>query len=677
MPEVWAALFARGTKVEFEGNLWRIETYDEHGRARLVRTGVDPVSVDPALLIHSQTSAHRKELARKLKYTQTFATWETMADTVKDKARELAEHVREVRTGYKSGNREDALPTEPLEKYDSRLTATIGKRRAAKAAELHVSTRTLERWDRAYRDGGEVALTHQMRLRPRELFPRLDVRWFKSFEAVLRASKNKTLPPFSTLIEAATANAPDATPPSKSTAYRIKDVLLMGTDYKNISKTRASNNARPARRNKLRQVTFPGEVIQLDTTTLDVFCVDPDGGPPYRPELTVAIDQFTRCIVAMVIAKETNADHVAALIAEILEPKALDPSWPGSPKWPYCGMPFTVQYTAHEDTEFGPVMTPETIVVDNGKVFTGKRIKAIAALVGFSIEATRPGSGFSKGQVERFFGTLTRGALARLRGYTGGHVSDTLGNPQRDAHLTPDEVHKYLRQWVATQYHLAPQKNLFLPGTEFGGQSPFQMYAVGMESFGVLRAPVDVNLALQILPIKEKMISHGPIRMNNRLYNDPILTQFANRPSKVPGGKWLVHWSPADLTAVWLQDDDSVFHEIPWTESVKSAAPFDDAARAQVDEVRRRAKHLAGLRDLGSAAMISYNQFLQDNLCDEDRGTPLIETSQGGISAAKEFLAAASEMAVGVLDEQAAHRNPAESPASSLYGPAFRTEADA
>lgn len=665
MSEMWAALIGTGVSVEFEGRLWRIDRFDEEGRAKLKRIGFDDVAIDPKLLVAAQSKAHRMEIARRLEYTQQFATWTTLSDSVKEKAEELAEHVREVRTGYKSGNSRDKLQGEPFAEYDPAMTQTIGKRRAAKAAELHVSTRTLERWDRAYRIGGAVALTHQMWLRPRELFPRCDVRWFRAFHAIVRGRqedeekekkrrktdprsvRGKTLPTVKVMIEAATANEPDATPPSKSTAYRMYEVLSMGTGHRNISKTRASIEGRPDTRNDARVVSFPGESIQLDTTTLDVFCVDPITGEAYRPELTVAIDQFSRCILAMVIARRTTTHHVAALIAEILDPKPLDPDWPGNPKWPYCGVPFSVQYTAHQDSAFGPVVSIETIIVDNGKPFTSKEAKRIAAVIGYSLEATRPGSGFSKAQVERFFGTSTRDALSRVRGYTGGHVANTLGDPQKQAYFTPDEIIQYLRQWVATQYHLSPQDDLYIPGTETGGRTPFEMYVLGLETFGVLRAPIDQDLALQILPVQYRAITHRPIRMNNRNYNAAVLEKFKYRKSKLPGGKWMVHWNPADLTAVWLQDNEHQFHRIPWTEAVKGDRPFDDLARAEVDHIRARARHLAELKTTADKAIVYFNQFAEGSIYEQHprgkKGPPGDRSSQ---QAAAKFIEAAADHAI-------------------------------
>ncbi|MFC8869386.1 hypothetical protein ACFUAC_17285 [Streptomyces sp. NPDC057148] len=57
---------------------------------------------------------------------------------------ERAGHVREVLSGYRSGHVGGALPSEPRPAYDPDLP--LKDRSAAKAADLGVSVRTIERW---------------------------------------------------------------------------------------------------------------------------------------------------------------------------------------------------------------------------------------------------------------------------------------------------------------------------------------------------------------------------------------------------------------------------------------------------------------------------------------------------------------------------------------------------
>ena len=70
-----------------------------------------------------------------------------------------AEHVREVLTGYKSGNSNLRQQDEPRPEFDPHLP--LEAKYAAKAAELAVTDRTIKRWVRAYRQLGVAGLADE------------------------------------------------------------------------------------------------------------------------------------------------------------------------------------------------------------------------------------------------------------------------------------------------------------------------------------------------------------------------------------------------------------------------------------------------------------------------------------------------------------------------------------
>ncbi|RKR75895.1 Mu transposase C-terminal domain-containing protein [Frondihabitans australicus] len=622
MTEVPAYIVGKGSEVVHDGKQWRVRDF-ENGLATLVRRGSDPVRVDLSELVLEQPQELRTASARMMKYTQTFKTYEQLGEATRENAESRSLEVLEVLTGYKSGSPTSALAHEPRPEYDT-STTTLTERQGAKAAELGVAARTVRWWCDNYRRGGEVGLAHQKLLGARKTFHSIDPRIPAKMQAIIDRAVKGTRPVAGKVIEAVLEDIPEELHPSQATMYRLYKRLQSGTGLQGaIAKTRASMNARPTVEKTLRVVTRPGEIVQLDTTVLDMFCVDPDGGEPYRPELTVAIDQFTRCILATIIAKTTSAEHVLSLVGQIINPQPIDPDMDHKPVWPYHGIPFQIEYTAHTDADvaaddvdpaemdFGPIVVIDTIVIDNGKIYTGKELKRLAATVGFSLEPTAPGCGFTKGHIERFFGTGSRGALSRMRGYTGGGLESTLGDPAKDAYYTPAEVLDYLRLWVATDYHVAPQRDLVAPGTEFRERSPLEMYQIGLETSGFVRAPIDVDLHLHVLPAESRKITHDVIRINNRKYSGPSLKQFRNRQSTLPGGKWLVHWDPADLDVVYVQDDNHHFHEVQCTEKTKAGAgmPMSDVVRRLVDEQRRKTKKLAANRKNARKALSKFNQF--------------------------------------------------------------------
>jgi hypothetical protein len=90
--------------------------------------------------------------------------WSAAPETAKRLARSRAVHVREVLTGYRSGCAETALPGEPRAKYET--TNPMQQRKAAKAQELGVGLRTVERWMAQYLQGGEAGLVSGKAIQP-------------------------------------------------------------------------------------------------------------------------------------------------------------------------------------------------------------------------------------------------------------------------------------------------------------------------------------------------------------------------------------------------------------------------------------------------------------------------------------------------------------------------------
>ncbi|WP_286199138.1 hypothetical protein ACRDU6_09800 [Mycolicibacterium sp. ELW1] len=75
--------------------------------------------------------------------TPAAVVWDAASEAERCVARERAAHVREVLTGYRSGNARTASAFEPRAAY--RLNTARTERIAAKARELHCGFRTVER----------------------------------------------------------------------------------------------------------------------------------------------------------------------------------------------------------------------------------------------------------------------------------------------------------------------------------------------------------------------------------------------------------------------------------------------------------------------------------------------------------------------------------------------------
>ncbi|MFB7557559.1 TnsA-like heteromeric transposase endonuclease subunit [Streptomyces brevispora] len=88
--------------------------------------------------------------------------------------------------------------------------------------------------------------------------------------------------------------------PSKTTFYRLVEAVSAGTHAFGSAASRRSQARRPEGMFTPSAACRPGELVQIDTTPLDVLVILEDGVSG-RPELTIAVDVATRTICAAVL----------------------------------------------------------------------------------------------------------------------------------------------------------------------------------------------------------------------------------------------------------------------------------------------------------------------------------------------------------------------------------------
>jgi len=116
--------------------------------------------------------------------------WNGLTDAQRAAVRERAGHVREVLTGYRAGYADAAAAGEPRPQYDT--CQPLKARYRAKAKELGVGERTVERWARAYRGSGEAGLVDTRTLRGKA--SAADPRWDEALRLVLAELVSESTP---------------------------------------------------------------------------------------------------------------------------------------------------------------------------------------------------------------------------------------------------------------------------------------------------------------------------------------------------------------------------------------------------------------------------------------------------------------------------------------------------
>jgi transposase-like protein len=217
-----------------------------------------------------------------------------LPETDQDGVRERAAHIREVLTGYRSGTPELAADGEPRPDYLADVS--LGDRYASKAAEIGVTVRTIERWVRDYRRGGEAGLAAAGRP-ARGRATKVDDRWVETAREVMVEHTGESKPSRTMVIERTRARViarfgPDAVPqPSRATAFRLLEELEDQHPLFRLSTKRNRDIAdRPDGPYGRLRPTRPGEYLLMDSTRLDVFAFDPFTLRWVQAELSVGMD---------------------------------------------------------------------------------------------------------------------------------------------------------------------------------------------------------------------------------------------------------------------------------------------------------------------------------------------------------------------------------------------------
>ncbi|MFD8064213.1 transposase [Streptomyces cyaneofuscatus] len=509
----------------------------------------------------------------------------------RQQVRERAEHVREVLTGFRSGNPELARAGEPRPGFAP--GGPMEPKYAAKAEELGVHVRTVKEWVAEFRRHGEAGLAAKKKA-VRGAAASGDERWVETALEVMIEHTGESKPTRRLLIERTRARVVArygsgvVRQPSPATAYRILADLERRHPLFRLSAKRNRDIAgRPEGPYGKLRPTRPGEYVLMDTTRLDVFACDPLTLRWVQAELTVAMDWYTRCITGIrVTPVSTKAVDVSAVLFQCFRPRPAGRDWPRGAVWPEHGIPRTVLVDIEGAVGPGlasPPLVPETLIVDHGKVYVSEHLTSVCRRMGISVQPARLRTGRDKGPVERFFRTLREGLLEALPGYKGPDIHSRGEDPEGDAFFFLDELEAVIREWTAVAYHRRPHAGLADPGLPGLRMSPAAMFEHGMARAGYIEVPRDPDLAFEFLPTKWRTVQHYGVEIDRRRYCGPGLPDPGIRspfggPAK---GAWPFQVDPDDITRIYFRHPDTrVWRTLVWEHAPAARMPLSEDALA-------------------------------------------------------------------------------------------------
>jgi putative transposase len=511
---------------------------------------------------------------------EPFGLMAGLPEEVLAEAREWERHVVEVETGLPPGAEPGAAPRPEYDPATHSLTA----RAQAKAAELGVGARTVERMRSRYARQGVWGLVDRRAVRTWEVTGRADARLVEVIQQVVGGETDTSTGTRGRLIRRVVKTVeevygPGVVPlPGRTTFYKLIDALSTGRHTFGSAVTRRQLANRPERPFTPMFAARPGEQVHIDSTPIDVLVLL-DTGLPVRAELTIVVDIATRTIAAAVLRPVgTKAVDAALLLAKMLVPEPVRPGWSAALRMSASRLPHARLVdvdTRMEAAAAKPVIVPDTIVIDHGKVFVSEAFLRACDRLGISVQYARKGTPTDKAIVEATFDAINTLFCQHVAGYTGSNT--TLRGADVQATWTVPELQDLLDEWLVAGWQNRPHESLRDPHQSRRMLSPNAMYASLVAAAGYLPVTLSGEDYLELLPVAWRAINDYGIRIDYRTYDSPDLGPYRRRHSGINAkrGLWEVHYDPYDLSQVFVRTPDG-WVTVPWTHLPMVSAPFAD-----------------------------------------------------------------------------------------------------
>jgi len=370
--------------------------------------------------------------------------------------------------------------------------------------------------------------------------------------------------------------------PSQRSLYRLLDKLSAGKHTTGSARTRRSLADRPDGPFGETDAWAPGEVMQMDSTPLDVL-VRLDDGVSGRVDLTGMIDVATRTVTAAVLRPTTKSVDASVLLARTVTPEPMRPGWADALAMSRSALPWRRLLDIDARMEHAaarPVIIPETIVVDLGKVFLSRNFRASCNFLGINFQPVHGASGWEKGHIERMLGSVGTLFAQFVAGYTGFNAERRGRRAGQQAVWSLLELQELLDEWIVA-WQNRPHDGLRDPAHPGRAFTPNEKYAALVETAGYVPVALSAGDYIELLPATWRAINAYGVKVGYRTYDDEALNSLRLQRSGVKDRKdlWEIHYDPYDVSRIWVRDHRrGGWITLFWKQLHRVAAPFGELA---------------------------------------------------------------------------------------------------
>ncbi|GAA1879766.1 DDE-type integrase/transposase/recombinase [Paeniglutamicibacter psychrophenolicus] len=576
-----------GQDIELHGTRFQVNAFDG-GAVVLSAPGSAPAMIkigalyaDPSFKILDQPKVRRR-------FTGSSPLFDSLPPAVRDRARWLEGHITEVLDGV-ALNEDAERP--PRSEY-SVTVHSLRQREKSKCAELKllgedISFSTFQRLRIAYEREGIIGLTDQRLSRATPLSGQTDPRVVEALQTMLERNIHESSGTLDRLIHQVRHQLEEehgvgvVPVPSRATFHRLVKKLAQGRHATGSARTRRTLAQQPETPFGSVYPVRPGELMQIDSTPLDV-AIELDDGIIGRVELTALVDVATRTICAAVVQPTTKAVDAALLLARCLTPEMMRPGWPEAISMAASALPYRSMRSIDERLEGAadkPVITPETIVCDHGKAYLSNTFKTACRSLGISIQPAHPDTPTDKPVIERTLQSVGTLFCQYVTGYLGSSVERRGKNAEAQAVYSLVEMQDLLDEWVVTAWQNRPHEGLRDPLSPQRVFTPNEKYAALVSVSGYVPVPLGPDDYIELMPAEARVINSYGVKIRHRVYDSTELNPYRGQGSGINALKdrWEIRWDPYDVGRIWVRNHhDGGWITAYWRQLHASPQPFGE-----------------------------------------------------------------------------------------------------
>ncbi|MET7781469.1 Mu transposase C-terminal domain-containing protein [Streptomyces mirabilis] len=345
--------------------------------------------------------------------------------------------------------------------------------------------------------------------------------------------------------------------PSRATFYRLLKSVTSGRHTLGSARTRRSLAKQPDGMFGQLTAARPGEVMEIDSTPLDVLVVHHDGTVD-TVELAGIVDIATRTLAAAVLRPSTKAVDAALLLARAMTPEPIRPGWADALRMsrsvlPHASLTALDQRLAQAAAV--PVITPETIVCDRGKAYISDTFRSACQALGISFQPAHPDTPTDKPHVERTLESVATMFVQHLPGHKGRSTEHRGTDPAAEAVWTIHQLQDLLQEWIV-HWQNRPHDGLRDPLMPGKALTPNEKYAALVATAGHVPVALSPEEYIELLPRCRRAINSYGIRLGHRTYDSAELDPFRRQPSGIGPSRrgWEIHYDPYDISRIWVRN---------------------------------------------------------------------------------------------------------------------------